>query len=130
MAVALYLLLVELRVPAAVAVAVVAVFVLLPTYSTDRFWFAAFGYPVTMTAYLLSSYANVGALRSWSRAERWRAWKAFAVAAMLVSGFGYEVVLPLFVANIAVSPCTRGGRRRGGRRPSHRSSSAMWSRSR
>jgi hypothetical protein len=102
MAVSLYLLVVELGAPRPIGVAAAVVFVLLPTYSTDRFWFAAFGYPVTLAAYFFGSYASVRALHAWSRDERRLAWKCAAVGGMLVSGLGYEIVLPLFAANVVV----------------------------
>jgi hypothetical protein len=99
MALAMYALVAELGAPRLVALSVASVFVLLPSYSTDRFWFAAFGYPLTMTAYFLSSYANLRALRSRTRAT---AAKAVALVSLVVAGLGYEVVIPLFVANLVV----------------------------
>jgi hypothetical protein len=99
MAIALYALVVELGVPRLVALSVASVFVLLPNYTTDRFWFAAFGYPLTMTAYFVSSYANLRALHSRTRPT---VAKAVALASLVVAGLGYEVVIPLFVANLFV----------------------------
>jgi hypothetical protein len=99
MAIAMYALVAELGAPRLVGLSIASVFVLLPSYSTDRFWFAAFGYPLTMTAYFLSSYANLRALRSRTRAT---AAKAVALVSLVGAGLGYEVVIPLFVANLFV----------------------------
>jgi hypothetical protein len=94
----LYLTLRELRVARPIAFSIAAVYALLPNYSTDRFWFAAFGYPLSMTMYFLSLFANLRSLRS-PTATRW-AWKGVALTALIIGGLGYEVVVPLFVANI------------------------------
>jgi hypothetical protein len=99
MTVLLYLLLREIGAQRMIAVSSAAVFSFFPAYSTDRFWLAAFGYTLSMATYFLSVNANLHALRG----GRWLwAWKALAVSALLISGFGYEVVLPLFLATIAM----------------------------
>ena len=98
MAALLYLTARELRVARPVAFSIAAVYALLPIYSTDRFWFAAFGYPLSMTMYFLSLFANLRSLRS-PAVTRW-AWKGVALTALIIGGLGYEVVVPLFVANI------------------------------
>ena len=73
MAVLFYAALRELRLPRLVAVAVPAVYALLPHYSTDRFWFASFGYTLSMALYFLSAVADLRALKAGGR-SRW-AWK-------------------------------------------------------
>jgi hypothetical protein len=88
-----YLVLRELGVPRLPAVAVATTFGLLPHYSTDRFWWAAFGYGAAMTLAFGSVYADLRALRS-SGPARW-VWKAVALAALAASGLGYEIALPL-----------------------------------
>ena len=60
----LYLVLRELRVHRTVAFAIAAVYGLLPNYSTDRFWIAAFGYVLTTALFLISTYALLRAARS------------------------------------------------------------------
>jgi hypothetical protein len=96
----LYLVLRELDLSRVVAVAVAAVYGLIPNYSTDRFWFAAFGYTLTMAFYLLSLFADLRAAgsRSWSL---W-GWKITALLALLVASLGYEVVVPLLVVNVVL----------------------------
>lgn len=100
-AVLLYWVLRELRLPRSLAVAIPAVYSLLPNYATDRFWFAAFGYLFSIAAYLAALYADLRAIRSGSRGLWW--WKALALVALLAAGFGYEVVLPLLLLNIALT---------------------------
>ncbi len=94
-----YLVLRELRQPRSLAVAAASVYILLPHYSTDRFWVAAFQITVSMLLYLVSLYADLRAVRR--GAARFR-WKALALAALLVSGLAYELVLPLFALNVLI----------------------------
>jgi hypothetical protein len=93
----------ELLVPRLLAVAIPLLFAVLPTYSTDRFWFAAFGYVLSIATFYLSLYADMRALRSAS-ISFW-AWKLLALAALIVSALGYEIVLPLFIAGTFLSLC-------------------------
>lgn len=95
-AVALYLVLLRVGLPRVVALAVPAVYALLPNYSTNRFWFAAFGYLLSLGLWLLAVHADLRAVES----RRLWAWKALAGAALLAAALGYEIVLPLAVLNI------------------------------
>ncbi len=96
MVVLLYVVLRGLELSRAIAVAIPAVYALLPHYSTDRFWFAAFGYALSMALFFAGLYADLRAIRT----SRWRlgAWKALALSALVVAGMGYEIVLPFFLA--------------------------------
>ena len=73
-----YLVLRELAMPRLPAVAVAVTYGLLPHYSTDRFWWAAFGYSAAMMLALASMYADLRAVRSRvrrygsGRPPRWR----------------------------------------------------------
>ena len=95
-----YLVLRELGLGRPTAVAVAVTYGLLPHYSTDRFWWAAFGYGLAMAFALLSIYSDLRALRT-GGAARWR-WKLAALAALAASGLGFEVALPLLVAALPV----------------------------
>ena len=53
----LLLILREINVQATVAFTVAAVYLLLPNYSTDRFWMASFGYGWSTALFLVSTYA-------------------------------------------------------------------------
>jgi hypothetical protein len=75
------------------AVSVALVFALLPNYSTDRFWLAAFGYFLMLALFLLSFYADLRGVRS-GGSGRLLAWKMASLAALLLAGLGYEVILP------------------------------------
>jgi len=83
------------------AVCIPLVFVLLPSFSTDRFWFASFGYVLTLAAYFLSLYSDLRAIRAGSR-HALIVWKAVALLMVAVAGLGYEVVIPLLVLNMPV----------------------------
>jgi hypothetical protein len=85
-----------------VAVAVPAVYALAPNYSTNRFWFAAFGYLLSIALWLVSLHADLQAATS-SKPSRVWPWKGLAVAAFLAAGLGYEVVLPLALVNVGLA---------------------------
>lgn len=95
-----YLALRELRLPRLVVLTVPLVYGLLPHYSTDRFWVAAFQANLSMALYFASLYADLRALRTVS-AHRW-SWKLLSWACLLSSALAYEVALPLFLLNAAV----------------------------
>jgi hypothetical protein len=90
----LYAILREIGMPLTVARAVSAVYLVLPNYSTDRFWFAAFGYTLTAALFLLSTYALLRA----SRSGGFVFWYAVALLALTASVLGMEVFLPLSLA--------------------------------
>jgi hypothetical protein len=101
MTVLVYWVLRELGLSRSVAIAVAAAYGLIPNYSTDRFWFAAFGYTLTMAFYLLSLYADLRAARSRSQSLLW--WKLIALLGLLAASLGYEVVLPLLLLNVVLT---------------------------
>jgi hypothetical protein len=92
-----YVVLRVLGFPRVVALAIPSVYALMPNFSTNRFWFASFGYSLTITLYLLSLYADIRAVstpgkRSWL-------WKLCALVAAVASGLGYEVVIALLLVS-------------------------------
>jgi hypothetical protein len=93
----LYLVLRRLQPSRAAALAVALVYAVLPNYSTDRFWFAAFAAPLSIAFYLLSLLIDLNA--SSLRGRPLLARRVGAVAAMLVSVLLYETALPLFFIN-------------------------------
>jgi hypothetical protein len=97
-AVLLLLALTQLRVRRLTAWAVTATFILLPSYTTNRFWFAAFGYSVMMATYFLSLVADLRTIDSSSSRPRW-GWKAVAVIAVALCTLGYELAIPFLLAN-------------------------------
>ena len=93
----LYLSMRAMRCARFLAVAVALVYVLLPHYSTDRFWVAAHQATISMLFYFLSLYADARALRDWPAG--FGLWRLVSLAALLLSGLAYEVALPLFLLN-------------------------------
>src|SRR5262245_49170508 len=90
----LYLVLREIGMSLTVARAVSVVYLVLPNYSTDRFWFAAFAYLLAAALFLLSTYALLKA----SRDGAFNFWYAVALFALTASVLGMEVFLPLSLA--------------------------------
>lgn len=99
-AVLLYLVLRELRLPRLLCVVVPLVYSTLPHYATNRFWLDAFQINVSSLFYLLSLYASLRALRA--RAIPRIGWLTVAVASVAGSLFAYEVIFPLFAVNVAL----------------------------
>jgi hypothetical protein len=86
-----YLVLREFGVSRPVSVGAAAVMGTMPNFSTDRFWFAAFGYALTMAAGLLAVFSSMRALRNPRSISM--VWKTIGVIALVVLGLGYEVAL-------------------------------------
>lgn len=89
----LYAVLREVGMPRLVTQAVSVVYLLLPNYSADRFWFASFGYTLTTALFLLSIYAFLRALRS----PQFVLWFSVGLSAETASLLGMEIVVPLAV---------------------------------
>ena len=96
-AVLFYLVLRRLGASRGLALAVPLVYALLPHYSTDRLWMAAFQVGMSMTLYFLSFYADLRA--GTARHRRYAVWKPVALLALLGSALAYELFLPLLVVN-------------------------------
>lgn len=100
-AVLLYLVLRELRLPRAACVAVPLVYSMLPHYSTERFWLNAFEISLSTAFYLASLYATLRAVRSSGAALA--CWLAIAVVGIAGSLLSYEVAFPLFALNLVLA---------------------------
>jgi len=92
-----YLALREMGQRRVLALAVPVVYALLPHYSTDRFWVAAFQATLSMALYFLSLYSDLRTLRA-PLARLW-GWKLLSILSLLGSSLAYEVFLPLFLLN-------------------------------
>ncbi len=77
-----------------IALAIPLVFLCLPHFATNRFWYSAFAVPLCTLFYLLSVYADLRVVRPGGL--RRATWKTVAVATMLASILTYEIWLPLF----------------------------------
>ena len=86
----------ELGVTRLIGFSIALVYLALPSYSTDRFWFVAFAITLSMTTCLISIFAAL----KWVTREGWRqvAWGTLSIAAAIVSGLSYEVALPVLAA--------------------------------
>jgi hypothetical protein len=109
-AVLMYLASRRLELSAGAAFAAALIFVLSPSYTTNRFWFAAFGYVLMMAFYFLSLYADLRALPGDRGKVQW-GWKAVALGALALCALGYEVAIPLLIGNLALLAAV--ARRRG-----------------
>jgi hypothetical protein len=98
MAVFAYLALRGLNVSRVLAVSIALVFVLLPHYSTSRFWFSTIAHTLSMALYFASLSALLRALKPQDRL-RYLLWLAASLVALAASGLSYEVPLPLFALN-------------------------------
>jgi hypothetical protein len=85
----------ELRVARTIGLPVALVYSLLPNYSTDRYWYAAFMITLSMTTCFASIAADLKAVTAPPR--ECVGWKVLSVAALLVSALAYEVALPVFL---------------------------------
>lgn len=90
----------ELRLPRMAALTIPLIFSLLPHYSTDRLWIAAFQANVSITFYFFSLYATLRVLRT--RPSRAWVWMLASTLALLASVLSYEVAAPLFVLNAGI----------------------------
>jgi hypothetical protein len=95
----LHLLLRELGLPRLLAVAVPALFAVVPAYATDRLWFAAHGYLLAMAACFLSVWADLRAGRG--DGVRWP-WKVLALVALPTSALGFEIAIPFLALGAAL----------------------------
>jgi hypothetical protein len=98
----LYLALRELNVGRLLAVSTALVFVLLPHYSANRFWFSTVAHTLSMTLYFGSLYALLRALKARDGARCW-SWLGPSLLALAASGLCYEVPLPFFVLNAGLA---------------------------
>jgi hypothetical protein len=97
----LFVVLRRLRLPRAMAFGAALIYVMLPTYSTDRFWFAAFAAPLSMLFGLISLLADLEA--AGRRGVAFTAHRLGAIAALMVSVLLYEIALPfLFLSPLIV----------------------------
>jgi hypothetical protein len=104
-AAALSLVLRQIRMPRILAVAIPAVYAVMPNHATNRFWFASFGYLLGMALYLGGLSADLRAASSDRRGRVWR-WKLLALVPLSFAALGYEVILPLFLLNIVLAEVT------------------------
>jgi hypothetical protein len=84
----------ELTLPRLLALSIALVYMQLPNYSTDRFWFAAFSYALTVALFLAGTFAF---LRS-AKSVHQRVWVAWGTLLLSAAALGIEIVIPLIAA--------------------------------
>lgn len=99
-AVLFYLSLRGLGAPRIIAFTTPLVFALLPHYSTDRVWIAAFQASVCVLLYFLSLYADLRFVDG-TGVARWP-WKVLGTVALVGSVLAYEVTAGLLLLNVVV----------------------------
>ncbi len=77
------------------------VFACVPAFSTDRFWFAAFAAPLSVTLYLVSLRLDLASVKA--EGTRFAAWRLASLAMLAVGLLGYELALPLAFFSPAVA---------------------------
>src|SRR5438128_3527596 len=92
-AVAFLLVLTELELPRHLAFGIPLLYSLLPNYSTDRFWYAAFDTNLSMATYALGFYLALSTLRK--RNGSFYVWTVLSILTLATSLLAYDVVLPL-----------------------------------
>jgi hypothetical protein len=92
-----YLCLLQIQLSRIFALSAALVYIMLPHYSTNRFWMTASVVPLSVGFYFVSLYCDLRAIR----AQRWRfaLWKTAGSSAVLASTLAYETTLPLFLIN-------------------------------
>ncbi|MCU1328473.1 MAG: hypothetical protein JWN34_3843 [Bryobacterales bacterium] len=93
-----YLALRRLGVARTFAFPAAALYGLLPHYSTDRFWVAAFQAPLSIGFYLVSLLSGLHAVEALRPAARWW-WTLAALVTLAGSVLNYEVAVPLILLN-------------------------------
>lgn len=91
----LYLALRGLGLPRLVALGIPLVFALLPHYSTNRFWIAAFQAPLSVLLFVTSLYCDVRFIRT-TAPVRWL-WKLLGTLFLVGSVLAYEITAGLFL---------------------------------
>src|SRR6266404_5770523 len=99
-AVAFLFVLTELELPRHLAFGIPLVYSLLPNYSTDRFWYAAFQANLSMVTYALGFYLALSALRK--RNGSFYVWTLLSILTLAVSSLAYDLVLPLVGLTIVI----------------------------
>jgi hypothetical protein len=92
-AVAFLFVLTELELPRQLAFGIPLVYSLLPNYSTDRFWYAAFSTTLSMATYTVGFYLALLALRK--RNGSFYVWTLLSILTLAVALLAYDLVLPL-----------------------------------
>ncbi len=93
-----YIILRYIRIPRIIALTVPLVYALLPNYSTDRFWYAAFQVNLSTLFFLFSTYTGLKSFSS--QTKKMFIWKTISIFSLVMSALSYEVILPFVFVNM------------------------------
>lgn len=114
----LYLVLRLLKVPRIISLSASLVFAMMPNYSTDRFWYAAYQVNISLLLFLLSTYFGLKAFAG--KNAKKILWKTISLGSLILSTLSYEVVLPyVFLNMVLFSGSTAGVNQRSGKKVLH-----------
>jgi hypothetical protein len=99
-AVAFLFVLTELELPRHLAFGIPLLYSLLPNYSTDRFWYAAFQTNLSMAGFALGFYLALSALRK--QKGSFYVWTLLSILTLATSLLTYDLVLPLVLLIIVI----------------------------
>lgn len=90
----------KLKQPRIISVAVPLVYAMLPTYTADRFWYAAYQATLSMLLYFFSLMAGLIALSPETKHRM--SWKIASLVCLTLCALSYEVAIPLFILNVII----------------------------
>ncbi len=96
--VVLYAVLRKLGIPRIISLSISLIYGLLPNYSTDRFWYAAFQVNLSLMFFLISLFCGLQAFAL--KTKHSNLWQLMSVVSLVLSILSYEVALPLVAVNI------------------------------
>ncbi len=99
-AAAFLFILTKLEFPRHLAFGIPLLYSLLPNYSTDRFWYAAFQTNLSMAGFALGFYLALSALRK--RNGGFYVWTLLSILTLAASLLAYDLVLPLVLLIIVI----------------------------
>lgn len=99
-AVLFYKVLQLLKAPRILTIMIPLIYLLMPNFVTDRFWYAAFQANLSVLFYFFSLLAGLKSL-SVKTVDTFR-WKVASIVSMVLSILSYEVVTPFYLINIII----------------------------
>lgn len=100
-----YFVLKQLTLPRFLAVSIPVLYIFLPMYSTDRFWYASFQISLSLLFYFLSLRFG---LQSFINNKNQARNQLISIGSMILSILSYEITLPMFLLNLFLFWHVRG----------------------
>jgi cellulose synthase/poly-beta-1,6-N-acetylglucosamine synthase-like glycosyltransferase len=89
-----------LRVPRTISLTIPLLYILMPNYATDKFWFASYQANLSMFFYFVSLVAGLRSLDI--RRYKLKIWKFISIISLCLSVLSYEIILPFFIINCGI----------------------------